>query len=193
MGQIEVKFTDFSQDSSTVSATGGMAGQLFTIPEGDGQSDRHGRKIQLKSVRWKGVCTIVGSTQSAEATDTIRLMLVKDKSANGVIPAVTDILTTANWESFENLENMSRFKILIDKTYSLNSLGFAGNGTASDTLPVEKNFDLYRKLDIPIEYNDSATTGVISTINTNNVVMLLITRLANAGIESCIRFRYTDM
>ncbi len=190
LGQVEIKFADKTVDDSLISATGTVQGQLFVIPEGDGQSDRHGRKIQLKSFQWRGQISLPSSGTVGEGSDSVRMIVLKDNSANGALPAVLDILVLEDWESFKNLENVSRFTTLLDRTMSLCTGGLASTPL---TAPVERAFNYYRKFDIPIEYNDSATTGVIATINTNNVVMLLLSRQGKLIINSCVRFRYTDM
>ncbi len=191
--QVELLFTDTAFDTATIPSTGTVGIQLFTIPEGDGQSDRHGRRIQLKSVHWRGTVNLPSSTVIAEGSDVARLMLIKDTSADGALPGVTDILSSAVYESFTNLENRSRFRILADKFISINCQGVGSNGTALITAPSERHFSIYKKLDLTIEYNDTATTGAIGTITKNNIVLLLISRLGNSAIESCFRFRYTDM
>ncbi len=191
--QVELKFVDSAIDATTILQSGVVFNQVFIIPEGDGQSDRHGRKIQLKSVAWRGTVTMPAKTDITKASDTLRLLIVKDKSANGALPLVTDVLQSGVYESFLNLENKSRFVILSDRYFPINSQGGVGDGVTNITIPTEKFFNTFKKFDVPIEYNDTATSGVVSTINTNNIVIIAISRLANAGLESCIRFRYTDM
>lgn len=192
MGQIETKFFDHPVDQSFISATGVIVPQIFTLSEGDGQSQRHGRKVHMTSVQWHGVVSLPPSAVPANASDTIRLLLVRDKQANGALPAVTDILVNAVWESFRNLEFKSRFSIIFDKRISMFG-AISGDGSSSITGPAEKNFRLFKKLNIPIEYSDLNASGGIGTINSNNIVMLLITRLSQIGMESCMRFRYTDL
>ncbi len=193
INQREIKFIDRAVDDPTISQTGTVQTQLFTIPQGDGPSTRDGRKIVLTSMQWQGTVNIVATSVPGEASDTVRMLVLKDKQTNGALPSVTDILVNANWEAFKNLVNKNRFVTLIDKYVSIASMGAFGDGTTNIALPNEKHFKLFRKLNVPIEYDESATTGVIATITTNNIVMLLISRAANAGIESCIRFRYSDM
>ncbi len=193
MGQVELKFADKQVDDAVISTTGSVQLQLFVIPQNDTQSGRHGRKIVLTSVHLRGIIGLGTSTVVGEGSDTMRIIMLKDNSANGALPAVLDILTLASWESFINLENKSRFRVLADRFVSINCNGVAGDGTTNDTSPTEKYFSIYKKLNLTIEYNDTASTGDIATINTNNIVVLFISRLGNVQIESCIRFRYTDM
>ncbi len=191
--QIELKFIDSVLDLGTITATGNIAPQLFTIPQGDLQSTRDGRKVHLTSVQWQGTIHIDQSVSFNDASDTVRLLMVIDKQTNGSLPAITDLIVNNNWESFKNLENQGRFRVILDKFISVNSMGAQGDGTTASFLPVEKHFKVFRKLSLNIEYNDLSTSGAIGTITTNNVVILLISRNANASIESCIRFRYTDL
>ncbi len=189
---IEFKFIDTDVDLASFVTTGSVI-QGFVIPEGDGQSEREGRKVRIKSIEWRGTITLVSSTVINEGTDTVRLMAVWDKQANKALPAVTDILLFAVQESFKNLEQSGRFITLWDKSFVINCKGLAGDGTTSDTAPASKWFHYYRKLNIEMIYDNVATTGVIATINSNNIVLLVISRLGNAGIVSTLRFRYTDL
>ncbi len=193
MGQVELKFFDKVVDQIPINSSGDVLAQIFTIAEGDNQSQRHGRRIQIKSVSWRGIVLIPSTGIVGDASDTVRLMLVKDNSANGALPSVLDVLASANWESYTNLENKSRFRILMDKHIAISSGGVEVNTSITRTLPYEKFFKVYKKMDVTIEYNDTASTGVISTINTNNIILLVISRQSNAELQSCTRVRYTDM
>ncbi len=141
----------------------------------------------------RGVVALASKAVAAQGSDTCRILVVKDTSANGVLPAVTDILALANYESFPNLENKNRFRIIADKMISINCEGISDDGTTIRTAPHEVHFSIFRKINFPIEYNDGAATGVIDTINTNNVVMVIISRVGFCAVEACVRFRYTDM
>ena len=85
----EVKFTDKNVDDAIVSSTGSVQAQILVVPIGDSQSTRHGRKILLTSVQWHGVVTLPSSATIESGSDTCRLMMLKDTSANGALPAVT--------------------------------------------------------------------------------------------------------
>ncbi len=193
LNQVELKFFDANVDDAAVSNAGTVQGQVFTVPQDDTQSGRHGRKINLTSFHIRGIIGLASTATIASGSDTCRIMVIWDKQANGALPAVGDVLAATNWESFPNLEERRRFKILADRFVSMPCQGAAGNGTANDTCPTEKYFSIYKKVNIPIEYNDSAATGVISTISSNNIVVLYISRLGFVSIEACCRTRYTDI
>ena len=59
----------------------------------------------------------------------MRVMLYHDKQANGATAAVLDILESADYQSFNNLVNSGRFRILMDRTYAMNYLTLASGGT----------------------------------------------------------------
>ncbi len=192
LSSMEKKFIDTDLDTAAVASTG-LVVQGFVIPQGDGQSARKGRRIQLTSVEWKGTITLAGSATLAEGTDTIRLMCLVDKQTNGALPAVTDVLVLAEQESYKELETSRGFRTIWDKNIVINCKDVGGDGTTIDTAPASKWFHYYTKLNIPINYDSSASTGAIATITTNNVIFLVINRLRFGGIQSRIRFRYTDL
>ncbi len=189
---IEYKFSDTTLNEATLATTGHIS-LGFTIAQGDNQNQREGRKVRIKSIAWRGRINLVSSTVPAEGTDIVRLMAVHDKQANKALPLITDYLEVASTESFKNLENSGRFRTIWDKTFEINCNGISGDGTTSDTAPTEIFFEYYKNVDIEIIYDDVASTGVIGTINSNNIVMIVMSELANAGITSELRARYTDL
>ncbi len=189
---IDLKFIDATLNDAVVTTTGDVFSQLFIIPDGDTQSQKEGLKVTLKSVQIRFQLTIPSTTVVADATDILRVILVKDKQANGALPAVIDILNTATIQAFKNLENTSRFVTLFDKTLAISSMGGFGDGTTNATLPNTKWWQFYKKLNYPIFYNNSATTGAVTTINSNNLVLMTISEAGKVGLSLRIRIRYMD-
>jgi len=120
-------------------------------------------------------------------------MVVLDKQCNGAAPNVDDILETTDWQSFNNLANKNRFRTLYDKTFVLNPLSASGDGTANDFGEYDRAFTFFKKCSIPIEFD--STTGAITEIKSNNLVILAISDTSNTvtTMNSKIRLRFSDM
>lgn len=166
----------------------------LTIAQGDGESERIGRKICVKSIGWKfrvSLPTRVGA--GSGLADTIRVIVYLDQQTNGVAAGVTEILESADFQSFNNLANKGRFKTLMDRTYNLTNPSGAGDGAVNDFSELHISDSFYKKCSIPIEYDNSAGTGAITTMRSNNIGVLMISGgTALATFNSKMRIRYTD-
>ncbi len=187
----EKKFHDIDVDDAVVAAAGGIqnTGSINLIPQGTTEITRIGRKAVIKSINWRYVC-ILPTRSDENGYDIIRVILYVDKQCNGVTAAITDILETAHYQSFRNLANSGRFRILLDKTHTLNASAAAGNGTANDTIVMARPFTFFKKCNIPLEF--SSTTGAITEIRSNNLGVLLISGNGYCGFGSKVRLRFTD-
>lgn len=192
----ELKFFDnavnFTADvTNEIPATG----QLCTIAQGDGQSNREGRKIIIKSITCKGR---LNQTPGAAATsaDIFYMWLVQDTQCNGAAATVanddTGIFTAAGADAsvaVRCLANGERFKIL--KKWAIPISAQAGVTTAYNTMA--KNIDYYTKCHIPIEYDASATTGALTTIRSNNIFLVAGAGQASDDLITCtmtVRLRF---
>jgi len=86
---------------------------LNGIATGDDGTSRDGRKILTKSIliRWM----LNTDTDATDFGHSVRMVLFYDKQANNAVPAVTDLFTTDNVLTTNNLNNADRFVILKDK------------------------------------------------------------------------------
>lgn len=123
--------------------------------------------------------------------DTVRIILYLDKQCNGTAATVTQILESDDFQSFNNLSNKSRFRTLMDRVYDLNATAGMGNGTANDTVATQINDSLFKKVNLPIEYD--STAGAIAEIRSNNICMLILSKDGRAVLDSQMRLRYSDL
>lgn len=199
---IENKFKDFEVTSTalTASVAGGekdpTPGALNAIDQGDGESQRDGRKIKMHSLHLRGQLQLnqeanVGIPQVA------RLAIVVDKQTNAAQMNAEDAFldTPTGSQSpfaFRNLQNSQRFDVLYDKIYTFNRTSSAGNGTTdNDSSAVIKVF----KIDITIPekcsyVNYVGTTENVNVISDNSIHVLAWGSSTNLNIkyESRIRF-----
>lgn len=189
----ELKFHDVDLDDAIIVNTGQITPSVNLIAQGVSESERVGRKCTIRSIGWRYKVSLPERDAVADpsAGDNVRVMLYVDKQANGATAAVTDILESADFQSFNNLSNSGRFIILHDKTYDCNYNAMASDGAGVVSLvQMQWNYSFYKKCEIPIEWSD--TTGVMTEIRSNNIGALLIASQGVAGFGSKIRLRFSD-
>lgn len=164
---------------------------LNLIPQGTTESNRIGRKCTIKSISVKGSVQMAVSDNASQADQRYRMIWYLDKQTNGAEPTVLDILETASINSFRNLANSSRFRVLRDVTKNcpVSATGVTAVN-AFTTLSDQWTFRFNKRCNIPLEF--SGTTGVITELRSNNIGMLAITqtadRLPSFGFTARVRF-----
>ncbi len=190
----ELKFHDLDINDASVAANGTIAeDSVLTIAQGTTESERIGRKVIVKSISWRWNLLLSVATSSANVDETVRLILYQDKQTNGATATVTGILETDDYQSFNNLSNKSRFRTLMDRTYDLNATVGAGDGTTNTFGNWQVNDSVFLNVNIPIEYDNSATTGAITTMRSNNIGVLILSKDgALAVMDGKMRIRFAD-
>ncbi len=188
----ELKFFDTTRALVAASATGVITNSsLNLIPGGSTESERIGRKCTLKSVMLKGVVVMDAATAASEADQSLRIMVYCDKQCNGATATVAGLIDGPLIHGFRNLSNSSRFKILYDKTTNcpIRAVAQTAAGTYT-TLQDSFQFQIYKKVDIPLEF--SAATGAITELATNNIGVAVICytaqRLPRLAYTARVRF-----
>ncbi len=186
----ELKFHDVDLDDAVVAATGTVTASVNLIAQGTTESTRIGRKCTIRSIGWRMTIDLPNSTAASATADVVRVIMFVDKQANGATATVTGILESADYQSFNNLANKSRFRTLMDRTYDLQAATGGGDGTTEDYGKEFVTDTFFKKVNIPVEYD--STTGAITEIRSNNIGVLMISLSGLAGFESKIRLRYSD-
>lgn len=190
-GAIELKFHDLDIDNGAISSTAEIVEDSCNgIQQGVTEVTRVGRKCTIRSINWRYRIEKTTTATEANGSLIVRVILYLDKQCNGATALATDILEDANYQSFNNLANKSRFRTLMDRTYDLNPSA-AGNGTANDIMPLKVTDSLYKKVNIPIEFD--GTTGAITEIRSNNIGVLMVADINDiATFDSKMRLRFSD-
>ncbi len=189
----ELKFHDIDVDDTVVAAGAVVqnAGSVNLIPQGVTEITRIGRKCTIVSINWRYEVTLPTLASGGGGTgDVLRVILYVDKQCNGATAANTDILESADYQSFNNLANASRFVKLMDKTYPMNYQAGAGDGTANDQSGYQIEGAFYKKCNIPLEF--SAGTGALTEIRSNNIGVMVCSRDGAGGFASKLRLRFHD-
>lgn len=188
-GGAELKFLDVS-GQYTATNVGSVDFPSFNlIPVGTGPSERIGRKVTVKSLAVR----ITFKLQAQQAYDHVRCILFQDMQCNGTAAGVTDILQTADVDSFLNLANSDRFRTLRDFNCTLNAQSSytPAPGVTSPSGDY-KTQDAYVVLNLPLDF--SPGTGIsIADVKSNNIGMLIIAENnGSTAVEVHTRLRYSD-
>lgn len=173
---------------------------LNLISQGTGKNQRIGNKLDLYQIRAKGQLVLVSN---AKVDDLVRILLVRDKQANGSTPAISDILeqssnsagTGLTINSYRNMDNIDRFDVLKDKTYKLQQSATItdNSGTTTGGFQLYVPFKLSHKLRTHQEICYSSTTGSIGEIKSTNYMLVFISTEANAtAVNGTTRVYWKD-
>lgn len=188
---VESKYADISLNLATLpSGVSWGFTSVNQIPVSDGPSGRIGRSVTLTSIQ-------LMYNLDLHHTETnvvyMRLMVVLDKQCNGAAPAYVDLMNANSALAYRNLDNADRFVVLHDKfiRYTPSALSAPGSMRFSGPTFVQ----VYRKCNIPIVFDNSATTGALATIRSNNVFVVgyLYGATTNLNdLKGILRVRYRD-
>jgi len=182
----ELKFFQSSDNTTAIDGNGvivpATAGAnkdtMCAIPQGPGATQREGRKIVISEVNIKAFAFPVGNVAKGPVMN--RFIVILDTQCNGLAASINEILNSAgvigNVWSAKNHYNGERFKFLYEEFWVTQC--FSGTLITDQTAhQIVKSI----KCNIPILYNESASTGVLSTIKTNNLICLYTHSAGNDG------------
>lgn len=199
------KYLDTTVGAATATAGAILnSGTFLVVPRGVSKNERIGNDIVVTNVNVHGRLYMstaydenliaAGPPDAVLFSDSVRMIWYIDHQCNGATCAVTDILETANIDSFRNMNNLNRFKILSDKRVDLNSGagGAYSDGTNITFMrgSVDRKVGHAFKLQLPIYYSN--TTGAISEIRSNNIGCLIISERASSLYDLTVRVKYVD-
>lgn len=179
----ELKFFDtaiaLTFPTVAVCSTSGATGNIHIVPQDDTQSGRDGRQIWIKSIQIRGEFALVPTTD-ATSISIAYLALILDTQCNGANPAITDVFTTNDMSSnMLNLSNDNRFQII--KRWKVTLVSTAGVTTAYNQNA--RPMDWYKRCNIPITFDNTVTTGAITSTRQNSIFMA-----QGSGIDNQITF-----
>jgi len=179
---VETAIATSANSTGTVTLLNGIAG-------GTSASQRVGRRVQMKSLEFKG-------RVEADSTTTVNLTryaVVLDKQSNGAAPSVTDIYDAVAPQSLRNISNKARFWVLWDSGL----IPVVGNNTTAgqQTDKSQHGIEFYKRINIPVQYN-SGVGGTVTDIQTNGLFFVAVGQQAAGTADSTIsgqfRIRYDD-
>lgn len=170
-----------------------VGGSFNQIAQGDQEYQRVGKEVVVTSVMVRGQVILPGGNTTY--SDTVRFLIVQDTQCNGAVATVNNVLgftgSTPSINSFNNIENSRRFLILSDTRYDVTA--FTSNGaTIANNRTVD--FEIYKKCNIPIVFDTTATSGSLATVRSNNIFGIVIDSSAvdDMTCRYTMRLRYQD-
>lgn len=175
MPKPEWKYADIITTGTTITTTATIT-NLIPLAQGSSDDDRQGDKVT-----WRSLFHRMSVTPNATAgVNFLRVMIIQDKQNNGTAPTAAQIFqTSTNYLSPLNDDFGKRFKVLFDRTYTVDT---DANGAQVDKI--------YRKLRIVTEY-----AGAGSVVpNTNGIYLVQLSDQATNGptTSTYTRLRYID-
>lgn len=150
-------------------ATAATQGSINLVPQGDGESGRQGRKMMIKSIQCRGYADYAPGTSLVGATF-VSVSLVLDKQCNGVLAPYNLIYKAIDRAptDLRNLANGKRFVLL--KRWDMEFKSAAGIKAAFGN-DVQR-MDWFKNVNIPIEFDSTATDGSQATVRSNNLILM---------------------
>lgn len=186
---------------SMACTTTGASEAIFFPPVGSQINQRIGRRVMVKSIQCRG--RVQATDPAMVGNDFVRLLLVLDMQPNSTAgaPGLTDVLglganpAVATSLSFNNLNNRSRFKILMDWKKAFITATPAGTMEKIGLAPGSENvtIDYYKKVNFPVTFN-SGSSADPGDITTGKIFLLAVGAQASAAagytffLETRVRF-----
>ncbi len=180
---IELKFADLGLSASALTVPADASGgehdpstdNLAGIAQGDGESQRDGRRCVIKSVFVNGQINIPAQVNqtAADAAASFFIALVWDKQTNGSTINSEDVfvnpagVAATAASPLRNLQFISRFQVLATRRFDIQSPEMVWDGTNVEQGGRVRKFAIYKKLEIPV--NHTGTTAAIASVSDNSL------------------------
>lgn len=170
----EMKYFDSSRAGVTIPASAAWASTvldpttlntLVCPSQGSAINQRIGREIKLVKLKIRGVIQVPAQATASTADNAtfIRFILVQDTQTNATQMTGAQLIGsgTTTVDSFQNLDNTGRFRVLKDKIMPFNNANLAGSPTTGDVIQsgILRHFKFTYKPKYPISIRFNAVNG----------------------------------
>lgn len=184
-------------DGTTENITPGC---LSAVAVGTGESQHDGRCYYIDSINIRGVAeaTKVEAANAPFASTAVRIIILIDTQTNasGITPGdvMEDNPDTFPYHNFRNLEFVSRFRILMDKTINLNLQSLASpivQEFSRNSTQVQWSF--FHKFKKQLKVSTTAPEAVVASITDNSIHIIACADVAaTVGVTFSSRLRFTN-
>lgn len=193
---IETKFYDTSRAGYTILTSTDMSGHeadpttincISAPAQGDGESNRDGKKINITSMHINGV--VVADIQADQtATDLqpmVLIAVVLDTQTNGAQLNSEDVYKNTSGNAaltiapLRNLQYSARFKILGYKLLKLAPPPITYDGANIEQGGVQASFSFNKKVNIPVAF--TGTTEGVANVTNNSIHIIACTNNTGAS------------
>lgn len=202
---MELKYYDFAKAGTTIpsttDATTGVldptANAIATPAQGDGPSNRDGKKIVVKSLELNGYIQVSSLANQTAMPEAARIMLavVLDTQTNAAAATsetmFTNPLAAAGTapNCLRNLLYANRFRVLAKKTFKIQPTTASWDGVNIEISGNSQNFRIYKKLDLPVLFNSGTTADIANVIDNSIHVVAFANQAGNVlSYNGRIRF-----
>lgn len=184
---------------ATIPTTWQMANCPILITQGTSPNQRIGNQVIIKEIILRGCLALPSATGVNNMKDTVDLAFIQDTQCNGTQVTSTDIFYRDVRDSFLNLNNNNRFRVLKRLTLHFNVDAIA-NTTGANTYqstPIRQVVDISVRCNIPVTF--SSTTGNLAERRSNNIYICQCSQegrlqWVTGGYETPkLRTRYIDL
>ncbi len=183
----ELKFLD-SKVSTNLNANWTPGEAVSLVGRGTDPNQRIGRNFTIRSIQMRyQVIKPAGLDQAS-----FRILIVLDRQTNGEGFTGAQLMTDGDdqndttWRAYRNLENISRFEILWDKTIDLNA---ESHDNALTTIaPTTITGTYYKKVNIKVEMSGTAGPASFTDVKDNSIQ---VKHCASNSPADTVLFKYT--
>lgn len=189
---IEHKFfdTEVSADAFTTlwASMEPATTNLTAMSQGDGESQRDGRKLSIDQIHVQGFVELPGGETTTDPPDgvVVRICLVLDTQTNGTTIVGTDVMVggkTNDCFGFQRLDNSKRFRVLWNKIITINEPALSHiAANLFSTCDQVRHFKKTINFNPPLQVNMSSTTANITNVKDNSIHMIGVSTPFNAAI-----------
>lgn len=178
----EMKYFDSVRDNVAVGASATWASTvydpnvypvatmncLFAPTQGAGIAQRIGKACKIYKIKITGCFSMPPQANqvAADAGSYLRLLLVLDKQTNATQMTGTQLMTSPGVastilavETFQNIDNFGRFKVLKDKTFMIQNPSVSWDGTNVEQSGLIRKFKMNYSFKVPLNVRFNATNG----------------------------------
>lgn len=169
---------------------------LNAMQQGSNANERTGRDAVIEYVQLQA--TVYLTSVAVSAQDLLRVMLVWDREARGAAFADTDLFSApgagTTMYSQLNFDNAHRFKILMDRTYNVESTAIGLTGATSYVQNNGLRSVNSRKVKIGLKaHYFNTNNGTIADIDSGALFLVLVSAQGNITWDGGIRVYFRDV
>lgn len=206
----ELKFLDTSLITSTLDVnTAGEDGEhnpsatigLTTMAQGDGGSNRDGRRATWYSINIQGTINVPSQTGRTTADNAFSyfIALVLDKQTNGAFASSESVYINPGGAQItgttplRNLAQSNRFRVIATRSGTIQAPNMAFDGTNIEAGGMKRTFKIFHTFRKPITANYTGTDNTIARSTDNSLILLAwandVDLVPSISYNSRLRFR----
>ncbi len=201
---LEMKFVDFEVAADNFASAwstmqDGTIKCISGVAQGDGESNRDGRKYLIHSIHVKARIEVpVTESQTGPQQDLLgRICIVWDTQTNGAELTATEVMLGGKTDdelAFRNLQHTKRFRVLWDRTWKVirRNVNEGAINLFATPLTVSTIMTFNRRFKTPIAVTTSGTGNTIAAITDNSLHMIGVSMSGpTAKLHFQCRMRFT--